>query len=102
MLAVLARSLGELDRFIPGVLVIKQLASQPGAAPRANLILGELYEMMNAPAQAATAFQRGLEKAGKLIEPGELTRKRKQLARCLLRLAKPGEAHRALEANDGP
>ena len=58
--------------------------------------------MMNAPVQAATAFQRGLEKAGKLIEPGELTRKRKQLARCLLRLAKPGEARRCREQMTDP
>ena len=64
MLAILARSLGELDRFIPAMLVVKQLMSQPGASCRANLILGELYDMMNAPEQAAIALERGLNDAG--------------------------------------
>src|SRR5271166_792521 len=102
MLAILASSLGELDRFIPAVLVVKQLMAQPAAGPRANLILGDLYDMMNAPEQAAIALERGLNGSGNLIETEEATQKRRLLARCLLRTGRPAEARRVLRQISGP
>lgn len=97
MLAILAQSLGELDRFTPAMLVVKQLMNQPNEAARANLILGELYNMMNAPAQAAIALERGLDETGKSIERAEAARIRRLLAHCLLRAGRPAEARQTLE-----
>jgi tetratricopeptide (TPR) repeat protein len=105
MLEILARSLGELDRFIPAVLVVRQLMSQPKSGATANLILGELYDLMNAPEQAALALERGLNEAGSQLDAAEATRKRKLLARCLLRIQRPADARQILQqisGSDGP
>lgn len=96
MLAILARTLGDLDRFTPAMLVVRQLMSQAGETPRANLILGELYDMMSAPEQAAIALERGLSEIGDRIEPAEIARERRLLARCLLRTGRPAQARQAL------
>ena len=69
MLAILARSLAELDRFSGAVLVAQQLMAAWGKS-RANLVLGRLYDMMNAPEQAVTATpERGLAEAGEPLRP---------------------------------
>ena len=51
MLEKLARTLAELDRFTVATVVIQQLMNQPGWDGRANLILGTIYDMMNAPSR---------------------------------------------------
>ncbi|APW61178.1 cytochrome c3 family protein [Paludisphaera borealis] len=96
-LAATAKSLSEMDQYIPAVVTIQQLLTQPGWKARANLLLGEMYVMMNAPEQVITALERGLNEPGESIDPKDRERYRKLLARSFLQTGKPARAREVLE-----
>ncbi len=98
MLASLAQAMARLDRFSGATFVVQQLLLQPGWKERANLLLGDIYDMMNAPEQAVVALGRGLEGTDPSIKPAEIDRSRLLLARCLLRTGKPSKARALLAA----
>lgn len=96
-LAATAKALAGRDQYIPAVLAIQQLLTNPDWEARANLLLGEMYALMNAPAQVVVALERGLDEAGHSIDPKELRRYRGLLARGLLQTSEPARARAVLD-----
>ena len=74
-----------------------RLLTQPEWKARGNLLLGEMYAMMNAPAQTAVALERGLDEPGESIDPKDLRRYRGLLARSLLQTSEPARARAVLD-----
>jgi tetratricopeptide (TPR) repeat protein len=101
MLEALARTQAGLDRFISARMAIRQLMAQPGRQARADLLQGEVFDLLNAPSQAAEALKRGLDAAAGSVDPAEFERARRLLAGCLLRTGRPAEARQALRATPG-
>jgi tetratricopeptide (TPR) repeat protein len=99
MLDNLSRLSVRFQRLDEAAEYARRLAQQPGWEARGSLLLGEIQSLLEDPLAAIAAIRHGLE-----IDPDakgapfSLDHYRRLLARSLLKLGRPAEAHAPLQA----